>query len=115
MAQSKGGAGWLKGIVKEVVSGDTLVVVAAVKAGVPPEKRITLSSLMAPKLVCFGLEAGATVSLCCFCALADACAIWRPQGKRDGTVRDEPFAWASREFLRKKCIGQASRNACGSL
>ena len=29
------------------------------------------------------------------------------QGKRDGTTKDEPFAWESREFLRKKLIGQA--------
>jgi hypothetical protein len=33
------------------------------------------------------------------------------QGKRDGTTKDEPFAWASREFLRKKLIGQARRRA----
>lgn len=70
--------GWLKGTIKEVPSGDTLVIVGAAKVGVPPEKRITLSSLVAPKI-----------------------------GKRDGSVRDEPFAWESREFLRKKCIGQA--------
>jgi hypothetical protein len=30
----------------------------------------------------------------------------RPQGKRDGSTRDEPFAWESREFLRSKLIGQ---------
>jgi hypothetical protein len=30
-----------------------------------------------------------------------------PQGRRDGTTRDEPFAWQSREFLRKLCIGKA--------
>mmetsp|Transcript_6774 Transcript_6774/g.14968 ORF Transcript_6774/g.14968 Transcript_6774/m.14968 type:complete len:971 (+) Transcript_6774:79-2991(+) len=70
--------GWLRGTVKEVPSGDTLVIVGAVKAGPPPEKRITLSSLVAPKL-----------------------------GKRDGSSKDEPFAWASREFLRQKCIGQS--------
>ncbi|GFR42157.1 hypothetical protein Agub_g3009 [Astrephomene gubernaculifera] len=70
--------GWLRGTVKEVVSGDTLVIAGTTKGpGPAPEKRITLSSLMAPKL-----------------------------GKRDGTSKDEPFAWDSREFLRKKCIGQ---------
>jgi staphylococcal nuclease domain-containing protein 1 len=70
---------WLQGYVKEVPSGDTLVIAGRVKpgAGPPPEKRITLSSLIAPKL-----------------------------GKRDGTSPDEAFAWQSREFLRKKCIGQ---------
>ncbi|KAF8068404.1 elongation factor G [Scenedesmus sp. PABB004] len=68
-----------KGLVKDVVSGDTVVLVGA-SAGpaVPAEKRLTLSSLVAPRL-----------------------------GKRDGTTRDEPFAWESREFLRKKLIGQA--------
>ena len=46
--------GWLRGVVKEVPSGDTVVVMAAVRPGqgIPPEKRLTLSSLMAPKLVC---------------------------------------------------------------
>lgn len=29
------------------------------------------------------------------------------QGRRgENPTRDEPFAWHSREFLRKKCIGQ---------
>lgn len=36
----------------QVVSGDTVVVQGLSKAGsIPPEKRITLSSLIAPKLV----------------------------------------------------------------
>jgi hypothetical protein len=43
---------WLRGIVKEVVSGDTVVVVAATQGtAVPAEKRLTLSSLIAPRLV----------------------------------------------------------------
>lgn len=29
-----------------------------------------------------------------------------PQGRRDGSVRDEPFAWQSREFLRKLAAGK---------
>jgi len=70
-------AGWMKGVVKEVLSGDTLVVMGAVKGGPPPEKRITLSSLQAPRM-----------------------------GRRDGTTKDEPFAWQAREYLRKKTIGQ---------
>uniref|UniRef100_A0A061S7B9 Staphylococcal nuclease domain-containing protein 1 n=1 Tax=Tetraselmis sp. GSL018 TaxID=582737 RepID=A0A061S7B9_9CHLO len=69
--------GWLRGVIKEVPSGDTLIIMGQVKGGPPPEKRITLSSLVAPKL-----------------------------GRRDGSSRDEPFAWQSREFLRKKTIGQ---------
>ncbi|CAI5460517.1 unnamed protein product [Closterium sp. Yama58-4] len=67
--------GWLRGRVKAVTSGDCLVIMGNVKSGPPPEKTLTLASLIAPKLA-----------------------------RRDG--RDEPFAWESREFLRKKCIGQ---------
>jgi staphylococcal nuclease domain-containing protein 1 len=45
-------AGWLRGKVKEVLSGDSVVIVANVKSDLPPpEKRLTLSSLVAPKLV----------------------------------------------------------------
>ena len=46
-----------------------------------PSKVVTLSSLIAPRL-----------------------------GRRGGenATRDEPFAWAAREQLRKKCIGQAN-------
>lgn len=45
--------GWLRGTVKSVESGDTLVIIGAAKIGgpPPPEKRLTLSSLVAPKLV----------------------------------------------------------------
>ncbi|XP_073159229.1 ribonuclease TUDOR 1 [Henckelia pumila] len=68
---------WLRGRVKAVPSGDTLVIMGNSKAEIPPEKSITLSSLMAPKL-------GAP---------------------HRGSI-DEPFAWDSREFLRKLCIGK---------
>jgi hypothetical protein len=37
--------------VKEVPNGDTLAIVGNVASGPPPEKRITLSSLIAPRLV----------------------------------------------------------------
>ena len=30
----------------------------------------------------------------------------KTQGRRDGSTPDEPFAWASREFLRKLAIGR---------
>ncbi|CAG7896036.1 unnamed protein product [Brassica rapa] len=68
---------WFKGRVKAVTSGDCLVITALAQSrpGPPPEKTITLSSLMAPKLA------------------------------RRGGI-DEPFAWESREFLRKLCIGK---------
>ncbi|XP_013718987.2 ribonuclease TUDOR 1 [Brassica napus] len=68
---------WLKGRVKAVTSGDCLVITALThnRPGAPPEKTITLSSLMAPKMA-----------------------------RRGG--KDEPFAWESKEFLRKLCIGK---------
>jgi hypothetical protein len=45
-------AGWLKGVVKEVLSGDSISIIGGAKPGqVPAEKRITLSSLVCPKLV----------------------------------------------------------------
>lgn len=64
--------------VKSVASGDTLLLMAqTAKNGPPPEKQITLSSLLAPRLSNF-----------------------------EGKV-DEPYAWQSREFLRKLLIGKA--------
>ncbi|KAL3835431.1 hypothetical protein ACJIZ3_010167 [Penstemon smallii] len=69
-------AGWLRGVVKGVPSGDSLVIMGNSKAEIPPEKTITLSSLMAPKLA----------------------------PNRGGV--DEPFAWDSRDYLRKLCIGK---------
>ncbi|XP_048333257.1 ribonuclease TUDOR 1 [Ziziphus jujuba] len=78
MASSAAGAtGWYRGRVKSVSSGDCLVItaMAANKPGPPPEKTITLSSLIAPRLA-----------------------------RRGGS--DEPFAWESREYLRKLCIGK---------
>mmetsp|Transcript_8588 Transcript_8588/g.15747 ORF Transcript_8588/g.15747 Transcript_8588/m.15747 type:complete len:931 (-) Transcript_8588:130-2922(-) len=66
--------------VKEVVSGDTLVLVGQPSNGPPPEIRLSLASLAAPRL-------GAPKS-------------------GGGAAKDEPFAWPSREFLRQACIGQ---------
>ena len=54
MASSAAGTtGWYRGKVKAVPSGDCLVIMAmtANKPGPPPEKTITLSSLIAPRLV----------------------------------------------------------------
>ncbi|XVE56474.1 hypothetical protein DITRI_Ditri04bG0013100 [Diplodiscus trichospermus] len=77
MASSTAGSTtWYKARVKAVPSGDSLVVAAmSNRAGPPPEKTITLASLIAPRLA------------------------------RRGGV-DEPFAWDSREYLRKLCIGK---------
>ena len=43
--------GWLKGTVKAVPSGDSLLIMGSVKGGPPPEKTITLAALIAPRLV----------------------------------------------------------------
>ncbi|XP_072991118.1 ribonuclease TUDOR 1-like [Typha latifolia] len=75
MAAAPAATGWLRGRVKAVPSGDCLVIMGSTKAEIPPEKTITLSSLIAPRLA------------------------------RRGGV-DEPFAWASREYLRNLCIGK---------
>ncbi|KAK1270898.1 hypothetical protein QJS04_geneDACA024967 [Acorus gramineus] len=75
MATVPGATGWLRGRVKAVPSGDCLVIVGNSKAELPPEKTVTLSSIIAPRLA------------------------------RRGGI-DEPFAWESREYLRKLCIGK---------
>mmetsp|Transcript_15487 Transcript_15487/g.60557 ORF Transcript_15487/g.60557 Transcript_15487/m.60557 type:complete len:893 (-) Transcript_15487:1971-4649(-) len=66
------------GVVKCVDSGDSLVVYETAKArnGPPPERVISLSMLQAPRLA------------------------------RRGGGNDEKWAWASREFLRNKCVGK---------
>ena len=64
------------GIVKSVISGDSLVIMGAdASKGPPPEKLLTLN-ILAPRM-----------------------------GNRGGTP-DQPFAWAAREFLRQEVIGK---------
>ena len=43
-------SGWLNGVVKAVHSGDCLTVMSKATNGPPPEKTLTLSSLIAPRL-----------------------------------------------------------------
>ncbi|XP_033223883.1 staphylococcal nuclease domain-containing protein 1 [Belonocnema kinseyi] len=69
------------GIVKQIVSGDTITIRDQPKDGPPPEKTICLSNIIAPKLA------------------------RRTIGNSDET-KDEPYAWEAREFLRKKLIGE---------
>jgi hypothetical protein len=60
-------AGWLRGLVKEVQGGDQVCIAASVvKQGPPPEKRLTLSSIVAPKLV-------SAPKLVCVCVCVCAC------------------------------------------
>lgn len=74
-------SGWMHGLVKAVPSGDSVLVIGkGASQGPPPEKLITLASLIAPRLA-----------------------------RREATSKDEQFAFDSREFLRKKLIGQQVR------
>eukprot|EP00640_Fibrocapsa_japonica_P004086 CAMPEP_0113937328 /NCGR_PEP_ID=MMETSP1339-20121228/3973_1 /TAXON_ID=94617 /ORGANISM="Fibrocapsa japonica" /LENGTH=219 /DNA_ID=CAMNT_0000940049 /DNA_START=183 /DNA_END=839 /DNA_ORIENTATION=+ /assembly_acc=CAM_ASM_000762 len=62
--------------VKAITSGDTLILMGRAAGGPPPEMQLTLGCLQAPRLA-----------------------------RAPGAV-DEPYAWQSREFLRKMCIGK---------
>ncbi|CAJ0581780.1 unnamed protein product, partial [Mesorhabditis spiculigera] len=70
-----------RGMVKQVLSGDAVVIQGTATQGPPPEATVYLSSVTAPRL---GKRPTDTVS---------------------GTP-DEPYAWEAREWLRKKIVGQ---------
>ncbi|KAK4295717.1 hypothetical protein Pmani_031744 [Petrolisthes manimaculis] len=70
-----------RGIVKQVLSGDAVVVRGQPKGGPPPERQINFSNVVAPRNA------------------------RRATANAPETV-DEPYAWESREFLRKKVIGK---------
>ena len=59
-----------------VLSGDTIVLVGKATDGPPPEITLTLNDIQCPKIA------------------------------RSPNQTDEPYAWQSREFLRKLCIGK---------
>ncbi|CAH0703371.1 unnamed protein product [Spodoptera exigua] len=65
------------GIVKQVLSGDTIVIRRQPQGGPPPEKVIALSGITAPKLA------------------------RQKTPNNDTESKDEPFAWEAREYLRK--------------
>ncbi|GFT29562.1 staphylococcal nuclease domain-containing protein 1 [Nephila pilipes] len=69
------------GIVKQVNSGDTVVIRGQPKGGPPDEITIFLAGITAPKLA------------------------RRPTNNAEGSKENE-FAWEAREFLRKKLIGK---------
>lgn len=70
-----------RGIVKQIFSGDSVVIRGQPKGGPPPEKILALSNIVAPRLA------------------------RRAIGEQPETF-DEPCAWECREFLRKKLIGK---------
>ncbi|XP_056013676.1 staphylococcal nuclease domain-containing protein 1-like isoform X1 [Ostrea edulis] len=72
-----------RGIVKQVLSGDAVVIRGQPKGGPPPEKTICFSNITAPRMA------------------------RRPNPAQDNVeTKDEPFAWEAREYLRKKLIGK---------
>ncbi|EDV26392.1 uncharacterized protein TRIADDRAFT_49990 [Trichoplax adhaerens] len=68
-------------IVKQVLAGDSIIVRDQPRGGPPPERQLNLSGITAPRL---GRRSG--------------------DGKQD--QKDQPYAWESREFLRKKLVGR---------
>ncbi|KAF6771918.1 hypothetical protein AHF37_09691 [Paragonimus kellicotti] len=77
-----GSATVLCGIVKQVLSGDSIVIRDRPVDGPPPERTIVLSNI-----VCGKLARRPTINI--------------PNG-----VVDDPFAWQAREFVRSKLIGK---------
>ena len=76
-----------KGIVKQVLSGDCIVIRDRPRGGPPPERTIALSNIVAPRLG--KRPAAANV------------------GERfQSDSKDEPMAWESREYLRKLLVGK---------
>lgn len=72
-----------RGVVKQVLSGDAVVLLGPPSAhGPPQEVTVYLSNISTPRLA------------------------KRPNEAGSGGSTDEPFAWEAREFLRKKIIGQ---------
>lgn len=72
-----------RGLVKQVLSGDAIVLQGpATQSGTPKEITVFLSYVVAPRLA------------------------KRPNDNAPGSA-DEPFAWESREWLRKKIVGKS--------
>jgi staphylococcal nuclease domain-containing protein 1 len=65
-----------RAVVKQILSGDCIVVRGKPQGGPPPERTIALSNLTAPRLA------------------------------RKSPDVDEPFAWEAREFLRTRLVGR---------
>ncbi|XP_066992984.1 staphylococcal nuclease domain-containing protein 1 [Anabrus simplex] len=69
------------GIVKQVLSGDSVIIRGQPRGGPPPERQINLSNITAPKLARRAIAGGEE-------------------------TKDEPYAWEAREFLRQKLVGE---------
>jgi len=73
-----------RGIVKQVLSGDTIIVRGQPKGGPPPERTVCLSNIQAPRLARRS----------------------NPNFPDSVETKDEPYAWEAREFLRKRLVGK---------
>eukprot|EP00916_Digyalum_oweni_P000878 GHVL01001775.1.p1 GENE.GHVL01001775.1~~GHVL01001775.1.p1 ORF type:complete len:825 (+),score=170.20 GHVL01001775.1:54-2528(+) len=69
----------MQGNVKQVISGDTIIIIGGATKGPPPEKLVTLASIQAPSVAV-------------------------KTSTRE--VSDEPYGWEARELLRKLIIGK---------
>eukprot|EP00918_Siedleckia_nematoides_P068967 GHVU01150367.1.p1 GENE.GHVU01150367.1~~GHVU01150367.1.p1 ORF type:complete len:928 (-),score=229.92 GHVU01150367.1:425-3208(-) len=78
-AAAAAGGKMLDGIVKSVLSGDTLIVCGVPKGGPPPEKKVFLTGVMAPKVA------------------FKSASFAQP---------DEPLGWESCRRLRTLCVGE---------
>jgi len=73
-----------RGIVKQVLSGDTLIIRGPANRGPPKERQLNLSNIVAPRL---GRRPGG------------------PNAKPED-AKDEAWAWESREYLRNLIVGK---------
>jgi len=79
----KSPAQYLKGIVKQALSGDSIIIRGQPKGGPPPERQLNFSNISAPRLA------------------------RRPGGNvKIEDAKDEPWAWEAREYLRTKLVGK---------
>jgi staphylococcal nuclease domain-containing protein 1 len=79
--QEKPAPVFIRGVVKQILSGDNILIRGQPKGGPPPERQLALSNIIAPRIA------------------------RRAVGDAPETF-DEPCAWECREFLRKKLIGK---------
>ncbi|XP_060573863.1 staphylococcal nuclease domain-containing protein 1-like [Ruditapes philippinarum] len=73
-----------KGIVKQVLSGDAVVIRGQPRGGPPPERTLCFSNITAPRLARRA----------------------NPNVEGSAETKDEPCAWQAREFVRKCLIGK---------
>ena len=72
----------IRGVVKSIMSGDCVVIRGRPTNGPPPERILALAGITAPRLG------------------------RRPQTGDAKEELDEPWAWESREYLRRKLVGK---------